>query len=175
MEKNYDSLKMKYLLFKCSLQLQVFIDRFLSTSEKKKHRSVINSELLKIIKILFLSSTDNLFVFVYTALLINFYTINNCYSNYYPGRIVRPWNGRFRLIPVILWKQYSGQKFFGFFPMLSAQFLPGNTGSWQESTGQFPAEILLPCSGDFQCFPAGSGGIHCPESSTWVSIKVLFI
>jgi hypothetical protein len=34
---------------------------------------------------------------------------------YYPGRAVRPGNGRFRVIPLILWKQYSGRKFSGFF------------------------------------------------------------
>ncbi len=39
-------------------------------------------------------------------------------------------NSRFRVIPVILWKQYSDQKFFGFFPMLSGRLLPESTGSW---------------------------------------------
>jgi hypothetical protein len=39
---------------------------------------------------------------------------------------------------MILWKQYSDRKFFGFFPMLSVQFLPGSTGSWQESAGKNP-------------------------------------
>jgi hypothetical protein len=39
---------------------------------------------------------------------------------------------------VILWKQYSGWKFFGFFPMLPARFLLESTGSWQESTGKNP-------------------------------------
>jgi hypothetical protein len=46
------------------------------------------------------------------------------------------------VIPVILWKQYSGRKIFGFFPMLSSRILPEITGSWQESAGQFPAGII---------------------------------
>jgi hypothetical protein len=50
-----------------------------------------------------------------------------------PGR---PGNGRFRVIPVILWKQYSGRKVFGFFQMISGRFLPESRGSWQESTGK---------------------------------------
>jgi hypothetical protein len=45
--------------------------------------------------------------------------------------------------------------------MFFARFLPESTGSWQESTGRktknFPAGILLPCSSDFRCFPAGYG------------------
>jgi hypothetical protein len=45
--------------------------------------------------------------------------------------------------------------------MISGRFLPESTKNWQESTGKnpqnFPAGILLPCSGEFQCFPAGYG------------------
>jgi hypothetical protein len=39
-----------------------------------------------------------------------------------------------RVIPVILWKEYSGRKFFGLFPMTSGRFLPESTGIRQEST-----------------------------------------
>jgi hypothetical protein len=39
---------------------------------------------------------------------------------------------------VILWKQYSGRKFSGFFTMISDWFLSESTGSWQESTGKNP-------------------------------------
>jgi hypothetical protein len=39
---------------------------------------------------------------------------------------------------VILWKQYSDRKFFGFFPILSARFLSKSKGSWQESTEKNP-------------------------------------
>jgi hypothetical protein len=44
------------------------------------------------------------------------------------------------------------------------------TGIHRKKSGQFLAEILLPCSSDFRCFPAGSRGIRWPESSTWVVI-----
>ncbi|CAM4989334.1 unnamed protein product, partial [Rotaria socialis] len=57
-------------------------------------------------------------------------------NNNNPGRTVRPGNGRFRVVPLILWKQYSGWKFFAFFPVISDQFLPESTGTWQESTGK---------------------------------------
>jgi hypothetical protein len=33
--------------------------------------------------------------------------------------------------------------------MISGRFLSESTGSWQESTGQFPAGILLSCSSVF--------------------------
>jgi hypothetical protein len=39
---------------------------------------------------------------------------------------------------MILWKQYSDRKFFGFFPMIFGQSLPESTGSWRESTGKNP-------------------------------------
>ncbi len=80
---------------------------------------------------------------------------------YTPGRTVRPGNGQFRVIPVILWKQYSGRKFFGFF---FRWFSAGSCRKAQEvgrnrpeKSGQFRVGMLLPCSSDFQCFPAGSG------------------
>ncbi|CAF4362184.1 unnamed protein product [Rotaria socialis] len=39
--------------------------------------------------------------------------INKCRKCFkHPGRTVRPGNGRFRVVPLILWKQYSGWKFF---------------------------------------------------------------
>jgi len=41
--------------------------------------------------------------------------------------------------------------------MISGRFPTKSTGSCQESTGKNPAAILLPCSSDFWCFPAGSG------------------
>ncbi len=97
--------------------------------------------------------------------LFRLFTIINCFINlkiiiYYlfSGRTVRPGNGRSRIILVILWKQYSDRKFFGFFPMISDRFLRESTGNWQESTEknlQFPVGILLPRSSDFRCFPAG--------------------
>ncbi len=65
-----------------------------------------------------------------------------------------------RPVPVILWKQYSGRKFFGFFRWFSAgscrkaQEVDRNR---MEKSGQFRVGILLPCSSDFRCFPAGSG------------------
>ena len=46
------------------------------------------------------------------------------------------------------WKQYSGWKSSENFPKISGR----NTAS---------------TSGDFRCFPAGSGGIRWSESSTW--------
>ena len=55
-----------------------------------------------------------------------------------PGRTVRPGTGRSRLIPVVLWKQYSDRKIFGFFPMISSWFLLKSMGSCQESTGKNP-------------------------------------
>ena len=39
------------------------------------------------------------------------------------------------------------------FPVLSRQKLVGNH---QKKSGNFPAGILLPCSADFRCIPAGS-------------------
>jgi hypothetical protein len=41
-----------------------------------------------------------------------------------PGGTFRPGIGRFRVIPVILWKQHSGRKFSGVFPIISGRFLP---------------------------------------------------
>jgi hypothetical protein len=58
--------------------------------------------------------------------------------NFYPIVTQVKQCGRFRVILVILWKQYSGRKIFGFFPMLSARFLQESTGSWQESVGKNP-------------------------------------
>ncbi len=47
-------------------------------------------------------------------------------------------NYRFRVISVILWKQYSRRKFVGFFLMISGRLLPESTRNWQESTGKNP-------------------------------------
>ncbi len=74
------------------------------------------------------------------------------------GRPIRSGNCRLRVIPVILWKQYSGREFFGFFPMISGQFLPESTGIHRKKSRQFPAGILLPYSSDFRYFLVGSGG-----------------
>jgi hypothetical protein len=41
---------------------------------------------------------------------INFCPNISIISFNYPGRTARPGNGRFRVIPVILWKQYFGRK-----------------------------------------------------------------
>ncbi len=77
----------------------------------------------------------------------------------YPGRTVRSGNGRFQVIPVILQKRYSDRKFLGFFPMISGRVSAGNhrklAGIHRKKSEKFPAGILLPCSIDFWCFPAG--------------------
>jgi hypothetical protein len=52
-----------------------------------------------------------------------------------PGRTARPGNGRFRLIPVILWKQHSERKFFGFFPI---NFRPVPSGKYENLVGIHP-------------------------------------
>jgi hypothetical protein len=81
---------------------------------------------------------------------VAFYSINEIRLKFDrdSGRTIRPGNSRLRVIPVILWKQYSGRKFF---PMLSAWFLPESTGSWQESARNT-------ASSDFRCFITGSSG-----------------
>ena len=56
-----------------------------------------------------------------------------------PGRTFQHGNGRFRDIPAISWKQYSGKEFSVFFPMISGCFLPESRGIWQESTGKIRA------------------------------------
>jgi hypothetical protein len=71
----------------------------------------------------------------------------------YPGRTVRPGNDRFRVIPVILWKQYSDRNFFGFFPMISGQFLLESTGKIWTISSRNTASM-------FQCFLAGSSGLN---------------
>ena len=66
------------------------------------------------------------------------------------------------------WRQYSSRKILGFFPVIFDQFLAGKhrkvIGMHRKKSGNFPAGILLPCSGDFCCIPAGS----VPYSLTWV-------
>ena len=66
-------------------------------------------------------------------------------------------------------KQYSGWKISGFFPVISDQFLAGKhrkvIGMHRKKFGNFPTGILLPCSGDFRCIPAGT----VPYSLTWAS------
>ena len=56
---------------------------------------------------------------------------------------------------------------FGFFPVVSDQFLAGKhrkvIGIHRKKSRNFPAGILLPCSGDFRCIPAGT----VPYSLTW--------
>ena len=65
------------------------------------------------------------------------------------------------------WKQYSGRKISGFFPVISHQFLAGKhrkvIGMHRKKSRNFQAGILLPCSDDFRCIPAGT----VPYSLTW--------
>ena len=100
----------------------------------------------------------------------------------HPGRTVRPGNGRFRVIPVILWKQFSRPDIFRIF---SNDFRP--VPAWKvREVGRNPAEKCGQFFGRntasmFQWFPvfscrirwlfriflAGSFGIRWPEASTW--------
>ena len=51
-------------------------------------------------------------------------------------------------------------KFPDFFPVIFDQFLAGKhrkvIGMYRKKSRNFPAGILLPCSDDFRCIPAGS-------------------
>ena len=66
------------------------------------------------------------------------------------------------------WKQYSNGNFQDFFPVDSSQFSVlsdgKSVGNHRKKSEKFPVGILLPCSGDFQCLPAGTG----PYFLTWV-------
>ena len=53
-----------------------------------------------------------------------------------------------------IWKQYSGRKHYGFFPVRAYWIF---TWIHRKKSEHFPVGILLPDSGDLQCFPAGSG------------------
>jgi hypothetical protein len=99
----------------------------------------------------------------------------------FPGQEVRA--GSCRKTPEIAgtWKQYSGRKFSGFFPMISGRFLTESTRSWQEFTGKNPDNFrpeycfhVLAISGvflhDTVTFPHLSCRIQWPESSTWASV-----
>jgi len=76
------------------------------------------------------------------------------YVGLYTGRTARPRNGRFRVIPVILCKQYSGRKFFRWFPARKHRKL---TGIHRKKSSQFPARILIQCWIGFRCFPTWYG------------------
>ncbi len=83
----------------------------------------------------------------------------------FPGRTNRSENYRFRVIPVILWKQYSGRKIFGFFPMISCRKA--------QKVDRNPPEKIRTIFGRnttsmFQRFPVFSCRIRWVESSTWV-------
>jgi hypothetical protein len=69
---------------------------------------------------------------------------NSWISDKYPGQEVPGRSGE--KTPEIdgTWNQYSRRKFFGLFPMIFGRVLPKSTKGWQESTGKFPAELLLP-------------------------------
>ncbi len=47
---------------------------------------------------------------------------------------------------------------------ISCAFLQELAGNDRKKSEKFPAGILLPCSSDFRCFPAGTG----PYFLTWV-------
>ena len=78
-------------------------------------------------------------------------------------------SGSCRNTPEVIetWKQYSGRKTSGFFPVTSDQFLAGNhrkvIGMHRKKYRNFPVRILLPCFGDFRCIPAAT----VPYSLTW--------
>ena len=54
--------------------------------------------------------------------------------------------------------------FSDIFRMTSDQILSEQTGARRKKVRNFSAGILLSCSADFRCFPAGTG----PYPSTWV-------
>jgi len=86
---------------------------------------------------------------------------------HYPGRAARPGNHRFHVIPLILWKQYFGRKFFGFFLIVSERFLPTSTGSCRASTGKIRTISARDTASMFQRFSVFSCRIRWPESSIW--------
>jgi len=59
------------------------------------------------------------------------------------------------------WKQYSGRKFFGYFPVTFRPFPAEKHKKMstihRKKSGDFPAGIMFPCSIDCRCFPAGIG------------------
>jgi hypothetical protein len=71
------------------------------------------------------------------------------------------------------WKQYSNGNFQNVFPADSSQFSVlsdgKSVGNHRKKSENFPVEILLPCSGDFQCLPAGTG----PYFLTWDAVGAL--
>ena len=78
----------------------------------------------------------------------------------YPGQRIRDDSGRNTPEVTGTWKQDSGRKIFETF---SGDFRPASGGKCRKlvgmrrkKSGNFPAGIRLPCSGDFQCIPAGS-------------------
>ena len=76
------------------------------------------------------------------------------------GQRIRDGSGRNTPEVTGTWKQYSGRKisrfFSGAFRSLSCAFPPETGRKSPENIRNFPAGILLPCSDDFRCIPAGS-------------------
>ena len=70
----------------------------------------------------------------------------------------RVWDDSRRNTPEVTgtWKQYSCRKISGAFQSLSCTCRQKLVGNHRKKSGNFPAGILLPCSGDFRCIPAGS-------------------
>ena len=107
----------------------------------------------------------------------------------YPGQTIRAGSESKALEIAGTWNQYSHQKLFGFFTMISDQLLPETRENSLESTGKkskkrFRSEYcfyfrllsLLSCRirGLLRFFPGGSCGIQWLLSSTWDnSIKKL--
>ncbi len=74
-----------------------------------------------------------------------------------PGPTNRPGNCRFRIIPVILWKQYSGRIFSDDFRPIPTGKHRKLEGIHRKKSGSFSAGILLPYSSDYRCFLSGYG------------------
>ena len=78
----------------------------------------------------------------------------------YPGQRILNSSGRNTPEVAGTWKQYSGRKISGFFPVHSDHFPVLSRQKLVENqlkkSGNFPAGILLSCSNDFRCIPSGS-------------------
>jgi hypothetical protein len=75
-----------------------------------------------------------------------------------------PATGSYKKIPEIagIWKQYSGRKLSGFFPVDSCAFRQELAGNHRKKSEKFPAGILLPQNHRNYPEPAVSG----PDWST---------
>ena len=94
------------------------------------------------------------------------------------GWFRQEYTGSHRNMEAVFWQENS-QSFSGDFrPVPCGKVQEGDRNA-PEKSRNFPVGILLPCSGGFQCipagssvffhlFPAGSFGTWLPESSTWV-------